>query len=174
MNIKRSLQYFYLKILRIHDTPHRIALGIFSGIFSGVLPGAGPIFSLILAFILRANKAAALLGCIVVNTWISLVVLIPAMKIGSAICGIGFQELKKNVNGLRENFSFSDLMQVSFFNVLLPLMLGLCIVSAIIGIGAYIVSYGAITNFRKMKEKRKRKKMQKNNAQHVPLEDKLV
>ncbi|HEY4706857.1 MAG TPA: DUF2062 domain-containing protein [Thermodesulfobacteriota bacterium] len=67
--IGRRARLVYLKILRIDDPPERIARGAAIGVAMGVLPtfGLGTILSLAGAFILKANKAAAVLGSFVVN-----------------------------------------------------------------------------------------------------------
>ncbi len=67
--LKRRLRLLYLKILRIDDPPEKIARGAAIGVMMGILPtfGLGIVLSLILAFILRANKAAAVLGSLIMN-----------------------------------------------------------------------------------------------------------
>ncbi|MEI7905523.1 MAG: DUF2062 domain-containing protein, partial [Candidatus Firestonebacteria bacterium] len=68
-NIKRILQFLYLKVIRLNDTPHKIALGVAIGVFIAVFPtfGLGFIFSVFFAWLLSANKAAALIGTLVGN-----------------------------------------------------------------------------------------------------------
>lgn len=67
--IGRRAKLVYLKILRIDDPPERIARGAAIGVAMGVLPtfGLGALFSLAAAFILKANKAAAVLGSFAAN-----------------------------------------------------------------------------------------------------------
>ena len=62
--LKRPARYLYLKLVRTDDTPHSIALGMALGIFIAVFPtfGLGLILAVIFAQLIRANKAAALLG----------------------------------------------------------------------------------------------------------------
>src|SRR3989337_2514993 len=69
VRFKRKARLTYLRILRIDDPPERIARGAAIGVAMGVLPtfGLGTILSLAAAFILRANKAAAVLGSFIVN-----------------------------------------------------------------------------------------------------------
>src|SRR3989304_3270052 len=69
VRLKRKARLTYLKILRIDDPPERIARGAAIGVAMGVLPtfGLGALFSLAAAFILKANKAAAVLGPFAAN-----------------------------------------------------------------------------------------------------------
>lgn len=66
---KRRSRYFYLKILRIDDPPEVIARGAAIGVFMGVFPtfGVGTFLSLGAAFLLKANKASAVIGSFIVN-----------------------------------------------------------------------------------------------------------
>ncbi len=67
--LRRRLRLIYLQILRIDDPPERIARGAAIGVMMGILPtfGLGIILSIIFAFIFRANKAAAVLGSLIMN-----------------------------------------------------------------------------------------------------------
>ncbi|HBG46748.1 MAG TPA: DUF2062 domain-containing protein [Deltaproteobacteria bacterium] len=67
--IRRRAKLIYLRILRIDDPPERIARGASIGVLMGVLPtfGLGMIFSLAAAFVLKANKASAVLGTLIAN-----------------------------------------------------------------------------------------------------------
>ena len=57
------------KLLLINDSPERIARGFAIGVFWGIMPtfGFAWIFSLPIAFLLRANKVSAVLGTFVSN-----------------------------------------------------------------------------------------------------------
>ncbi len=69
VKIRRKLKYAYLKIVRLDDPPERIARGAAIGVLMGILPtfGIGGLLSLGLAFVLRANKAAAVAGSMIMN-----------------------------------------------------------------------------------------------------------
>jgi uncharacterized protein (DUF2062 family) len=81
--VKRLAKVVYLKLFRINDSPLKIALGFGLGVFIGVMPGVGPVIALLLAFLFRVNRASALLGSILFNTWVGLIALLLAIKIGS-------------------------------------------------------------------------------------------
>lgn len=65
----RRAKLVYYRILRLEDPPERIARGAAIGVFMGVLPtfGLGALLSLAAAFALKANKAAAILGSLIMN-----------------------------------------------------------------------------------------------------------
>ncbi len=65
----RRARLTYLKMLRLSDPPEKIALGAAIGVFMGIFPtfGVGTLLALLLAAMTRANKAAAVLGSLVMN-----------------------------------------------------------------------------------------------------------
>ena len=69
VRFKRRVRLLYLRIMRLDDPPERIARGAAIGVLMGVLPtfGLGGILALALAFVLKANKAAAVIASAIVN-----------------------------------------------------------------------------------------------------------
>jgi uncharacterized protein (DUF2062 family) len=55
--------------VRIHDSPQKIAWGLAVGAFLGVFPtfGLGTLIALALAIVFKFNKAAAILGSLIMN-----------------------------------------------------------------------------------------------------------
>jgi uncharacterized protein len=86
--IFRFFKFIYIKLFRIHDTPQRIALGFGLGVFTGILPGAGPIAAIFLALLFHANRASALLGSLITNTWLSVLTFSLSVRIGLGIMGL--------------------------------------------------------------------------------------
>jgi len=84
----RFFKVLYLKLFRIDDSPHKIALGFGLGVFLGVMPGMGLIAALAIAIIIKVNRIAALLGSILTNTWLSIPVFFLAVRTGSAVTGV--------------------------------------------------------------------------------------
>src|SRR3989338_11447506 len=99
-SFKRLLKFLYLKLFKINDTPQKIALGLGLGVFAGIFPGTGPAASLFLAFIFRANRASALIGSMLTNTWLSVVTLLLAIKLGALMFGIQWEEIQNNGTSL--------------------------------------------------------------------------
>jgi len=137
--ILRSLKFIYHKVFRINDSPQKISLGFGLGVFLGILPGTGPIASLVLATFLRVNRASALLGSIITNTWLSLVTFVFSVKIGSFILGIKPQTIRAGWEGLISDFSWGSLLKVSSLKIALPVFLGYVITGLAAGILAYLL-----------------------------------
>lgn len=66
--LARRLRYFYYRLIRLRDRPHRIARGLAAGVFAGCFPffGLQTLIGVLLATLFRGNKFVAAAG-----TWIS-------------------------------------------------------------------------------------------------------
>jgi uncharacterized protein (DUF2062 family) len=137
---KRFLKTLYFKLFKINDTPQKIALGLGLGVFSGITPGIGPLTALFLAFLFRANRASALLGTLVTNTWTSLLTFILSIKIGSAIIGVSWKDVYQAWMLLVKDFHFYRLFNLSVLQIILPVALGYLVISAVLSIVAYLLT----------------------------------
>jgi hypothetical protein len=137
---KGLLKALYLKLFKINDTPQKIALGLGLGVFSGVIPGIGPLTALFLAFIFRANRAAALLGTLLTNTWSSFLTFILSIRIGSAIIGISWKGVYGAWMFLIKDFHFYRLFELSVLQVILPVVLGYLVIAVVFGILTYLLT----------------------------------
>ena len=135
----RFFKLLYFKIFLINDTPHKIAFGFAIGVFVGILPGAGILAALFLAFLFRVNRAAALLGSLLTNTWISIVTFLLSIKIGSAIMGIDWHAAYNRSMIFIKNFHWAEIGKASVFDIVLPLVLGYLVISFSAGLLAYII-----------------------------------
>ena len=131
---------FYQKLFRINDTPQRIALGLGLGVFSGILPGTGPIAALFLAFLLRVNRASALLGSLATNTWLSVVTFLLSVKLGSVIMKLDWQEAYQNWLLFLKEFHWSTLLRLSILKVILPVIVGYFVVAFCSGLVVYVTT----------------------------------
>jgi len=131
---------FYQKLFRINDTPQRIALGLGLGVFSGILPGTGPIAALFLAFLLRVNRASALLGGLATNTWLSVVTFLLSVKLGSAIMKLDWQDVYWDWRLFLKDFHWSILLKLSILKIILPVMVGYFLVAFCLGLVVYLTT----------------------------------
>lgn len=129
----------YDKLFRINDSPQRIALGISLGVFAGLVPGVGILTAIFLAFIFRANRAAALAGVLLSNTWTSLLSFVLSVKIGSAIMGLSWSDLYNEWMLLIKDFHLSRL-NLSILRIAIPVAIGYLIIAVISGISAYLIT----------------------------------
>ncbi|MBM3246190.1 MAG: DUF2062 domain-containing protein [Candidatus Omnitrophica bacterium] len=137
---KGFLSLFYEKLFKINDTPQKIALGLGLGIFLGILPGTGPVAALTLAFILRVNRASALLGSLLVNTWLSIVTFPLSLRLGSAIMQQRWQDVYANWQFLLQNGHWSVLLKLSVLKIIFPVIVGYAAVAFILGIVACLTA----------------------------------
>lgn len=138
--IYRFFQILYAKLFVINDTPQKVAVGVGVGVFFGVFPGLGPLAALSFAFILRVNRAGALLGSILTNTWLSIPVFVLAAGIGSALTGSSYAEMRSAWTTLVNNFSWGSLVKLSAGDIFIPIIVGYLIVSMVIGLAAYLAA----------------------------------
>jgi len=133
----KRVKAFLLKIIKINDTAHKISLGFAVGVTLGVIPTTGPLASFFVALLLRANPLSAVLGSLLVNTWLSFIILIPAAKIGGLLLNLNWQSIYKEGLGFFRSFNWQNLLKISIYKIILPILIGY----AIIGIGLGIIGY---------------------------------
>ena len=139
-----SIKRIYAKLVFINDTPHKVALGLGLGVFAGIMPGMGILAALFLAFVFRANRASALLGSMLTNTWLSIVTFLLSIKAGSAIMKLDWYQVYKNYRFFLKNFQWADLFKASIFKLVLPLVIGYIAISLALGLAVYFISYAII------------------------------
>ena len=141
----RSVPGYFSGLLRklfiIDDTPQKIALGLGIGVFLGIMPGTGPVAALIIAALVRANKASALIGAVLTNTWFSLVCLVLAAKIGALLMHTNWQEIINRWQQAFRPFAWHKLIQPEFLRISLTIAIGYLIISLCLGLVAYIAAY---------------------------------
>ncbi len=147
-NILRLLRLIYIKLFRIHDTPQKIALGVGIGVFLGIAPGTGPIAAVFMAFVLRVNRAAALLGSLLTNTWLSIVTFFLSIKIGASIMGVDWQDVHRNWGQFLKDFKVVTLFKLATLKIILPVIIGYFVVSFCLGLIAYLITLTIITRIR--------------------------
>lgn len=130
----------YQNLVVINDSPQKIAAGLGIGVFFGVLPGLGPVAALFCAVLVRVNKAAALLGGILTNTWLSIPVFALAAGVGAVATGRTYAEIGNSWQALLKDFHWSALFKASAIDILLPVLAGYVIVSLLLGFAVYLAT----------------------------------
>ncbi|MDP2940752.1 MAG: DUF2062 domain-containing protein [Candidatus Omnitrophota bacterium] len=149
--LQRFFRLIYLKFFRINDTPQKIALGAGLGVFSGVLPGTGPLVALFLAFIFRVNRASALLGSLLTNTWISFLTFLLAIKAGSAILHLSWQDTRQNWAVFLKGFKWVSLFKLSALKIILPVILGYLVIAFLAGTLIYLITLFIVMSIKRRK-----------------------
>jgi uncharacterized protein (DUF2062 family) len=138
--ILRFLKFLYLKLFKINDSPQRIALGFGIGAFCGIMPAMGPLVSIFLALTFRVNRASALLGSLLTNTWLSLLAFILSIQIGSAIMGMNYKDVYRAWLALFRNFRWPELFKLSTLDITLPVILGYLVISFCMAVAVYLIT----------------------------------
>jgi len=138
--VTKFFKAIYEKIFKINDSPQKVSLGFGVGVFAGIFPGTGPVAALFMAMILRANRASALIGALLTNTWLSFVTFILALQIGAWILKVKWQDIYNQSLGFLRDFHWLNLFKVSFLQIILPMLLGYVLIGLALGLLAYITT----------------------------------
>lgn len=144
----RFFKLVYHKLCRMNDTPQRIAAGFAIGVFLGVMPGLGLIAAIVMASILRVNKASAIVATLITNTWISLIMIPASIKVGAWVMKLDWNSVYTNTQNLIKDFHWKDLFNVSIIQLAMPLVVGFIIVSIILGVVTYLLIFILVTRVR--------------------------
>ncbi len=137
------------KLIGISDHPQKIAIGLGLGAFLGVLPGVGPLTALALAAFFKVNKASALLGVLITNTWLTFVTFVLSIKLGSAIMHLDWHQLYQEWLLFIKHFHWSDLFKTAILKMVFPVVVGYLIIGFVFGLCIYLVSLVIIARFKK-------------------------
>lgn len=150
--IKRRARLAYLKILRLDDPPERIARGAAIGVLMGVLPtfGLGGLLSLSLAWALRGNKAAALIGSAIVNPLTAPLFWTASILTGSKI-------LNRDSDAILAALKNENLIAAAG-DAALVYIAGNAVLSAVFTAASYFLVKAAITGYRARKERKRRER----------------
>jgi uncharacterized protein (DUF2062 family) len=153
IDLARFFRAAYLKIIRINDSPHKIAGGFALGVFLGILPGAGPMASVVLAYFFQVNKAAALAGSLLTNSWFSVVTFALAIKTGAWLTGSKWQELYEQAKALVTPFDWRKFFDGSSLPIIKPLLAGYAAIGLVSGAVIYAVVWLIVIAYRKRKKR---------------------
>ena len=138
--IKNAFKTIYDKLVKIDDSPQRVALGFAVGVFCGILPGTGPLAAVALALVFHVNKAAAFIGGLLTNTWLSVLTFVMAVKLGSAFTGANWNDVYDKCKDIIRNLSWENFKSIPFSEIILPLSIGYFLVGLICGAFAYLIA----------------------------------
>ncbi len=145
------LKLVYIKLIRIDDTPQKIAWGFGLGVFAGIMPFAGPIAAVFLAILFKVNRISAFLGGLLTNTWITIVAFFFSIKIGAFIFGLDGEIIHSRWTALLKDFHISSLLKLSALEITLPVVTGYFVIALFSAFAAYIAA-SLIMKFMKRKK----------------------
>lgn len=161
-NYKRSLKYFYWRLVRIQGSPEALARGLACGVFAGLFPFAGSqtILALLLAFLFRGNKILATVGPWISNPFTSVPIYLFNFQVGKWLLNDHSQT----------NVSFESWQDVKELGsgVFLPLLLGCVTVGIVCAVASYFLGLWLIYRVRASTLKRHRRKRSEHLHKKYP------
>ena len=136
----------YLKIVRMNDSPPRVALGVAIGVFLGIFPtfGLGIVLAFAVAWVLGANRVASLVGSLIMNPLTT-----PFFWTISALFGAW-------ITGLHKDIIMNDLKTGMIFKALGPsvyaYMIGNLIISIVFAVASYYFTLLILKTHKKNKK----------------------
>lgn len=138
------IKRFVKGLIRIHDSPKRIALGVAIGVFWGILPtfGFAILFSVPTAFVLRANRLSAIAGTFVSNplTWFFIYPF--GYKIGQQILGLPPMDFSGGLFRLQNLLNLGKALAVGAYVGNFLLAMGISLLS-------YLVVWKVLARYRR-------------------------
>ncbi|HPF40792.1 MAG TPA: DUF2062 domain-containing protein [Phycisphaerae bacterium] len=158
------------RILHLDDSPHRIAFGVFLGFVVGWTPTMGLqiVIYLLLAYLLRANRASGLLPVFLTNPITAVPVYLLNWQIGRWILhpnGLSPATIAAQREAIRNfvgNFRLSRLLDADFWSSAgaafhafgMELVVGCLVVGVACGVAGYIAAYYGVIAYRKRRAQR--------------------
>lgn len=152
VRLRRRFRLVYLRLLRINDPPERIARGAALGMAMGILPtfGAGTVLSFAFAFVLRANKAAAILGSLIMNPLTQPFFWTASIILGALILG---EDSASILEEMKDEGMLRGLTQAS-----VVYLAGNLVITGVVSVGAYFLIKAGIISHRRRKAARRERK----------------
>jgi uncharacterized protein (DUF2062 family) len=179
---RRAATYLRHRLTRIPDAPHRVARGIACGIFASFTPifGLHFIFAAVLAWLVRGNIIASLIGTAVGNPLTFPLIAVLSLDLGRTIMdtgdGIPFTQIMTSfglagdeiIRNIKAIFT-ADVMQWTQLGrfmrgVFLPYLLGGSVLGLVAAIVGYWLSLPALHGYQKLRNLRREARAQKKAA----------
>jgi uncharacterized protein (DUF2062 family) len=146
---RRAIRYYWHRLHRMHGTSVSIAAGLACGVGSAFSPLIGTHFvlAILLAWVVRGNAVAAVIGTFVVNPWTAPPVWFATYYLGSHLLGIdeggadAFRHFVAMFRDLTEAAFTLDgeLFRTQVWPVLLPMLVGSVPLGMVSGLATYLI-----------------------------------
>lgn len=151
--MRKRIRDYIKKFFLIDDTPHKVAGGAALGAFMGITPGEGVLSTLLLAYIFRLNRLAALAGVLAFNMWTTVLALPVATAIGGLVFHVDPQKLSSDFHetlnlGWQYLFSWNILRETA-----IPLLAGYVILAGAVAGALYFSLLFFLIRKKRLKEK---------------------
>lgn len=156
--LRRWVRYQYIRLVRLDDSPEKIARGVALGVVLGILPtfGLGVVAAIILAGYLKLNKASAVIGTLIMNPWTSPFFWALSYLAGSLLLGYNLQETVALIKYLKTHEDVWKNLLAQ--RLLLPYIIGNIIITAGSAATSYIACLYAVKAYKRARSKRNKGK----------------
>lgn len=150
----RRVRYFYLRLILLPDSPHRVSLGLAVGIFVGLTPTVPiqTILALFLAWILRGSKIAACLGI-----WITNPVTIPPFYTAMFFVGRALTPFGGQAHMLKRAWQTKNLLDMGT-DIGLAILFGGIILGVVCAPLTYVLAYKYVARLQAWERAKMRKR----------------
>lgn len=161
-SFRRSLKYFYWRLVRLQGRPESLARGLACGVFAGLFPFAGSqtLLALLLAFLFRGNKILATVGPWISNPFTSVPIYLFNFEVGKWLLH----------DSTKTEVSFESWQEVMKLGseIVLPLFVGCVAVGFVCAIFSYFFGLWLIRRVHASSQQRYRRKRLKHLHQRYP------
>ena len=147
--ISRFISYYKLKLARLPASTYAISSGFACGSMVSFTPLLGLHFflAIVLAYIIRGNFVAALIGTIVGNP-------LTFPFIWSLIYNIGIYVSDKSHSNLNSEINIEMILSETY-EIFIPMLIGGSVLAIPIWLTTYLITYSFISSYKKSKNKKK-------------------
>lgn len=152
---RRAFKYIRLRVVRLSDTSAKIAAGLAIGVAVSFSPlmGTHLIQAALIAYIIRANVIASLIGTIIGNPWTFPFIWWAAISLGSALFGLFGLPASTNLPEVMDISIFWDLVTHDPLRIFLPWMLGGYLIALVIWPFCYFFFYNLVKGAKAARKK---------------------
>ena len=136
--LKKYLQDLYLETVQSKDSPQRIALSFGIGVFLGILPFTGVLAAIAVAWYFKLNKAGAIIGSVITNTWLGFVVLGASIHLSCLFLGVNANDIQQKFHYIIKNLHWESLKDAFILKILLAVTIGYVLLSIFLSLIAYL------------------------------------
>jgi uncharacterized protein (TIGR03546 family) len=135
----------FREILKVKDTPHRIAMAFALGVFMGISPllGLHTIGAFFIAWLLRLNRLVAIIGVYITNPWTIVPIYTFCIWVGARLTG-----LEKIIPAVNWNDVSFMVFMGELKHLIIPFLVGSIVVGSISAIISYFIIHWAVVKYR--------------------------
>jgi uncharacterized protein (DUF2062 family) len=124
----------FREILKVKDTPHRIAMAFALGVFMGISPllGLHTIGAFFIAWLLRLNRLVAIIGVYITNPWTIVPIYTFCLWVGAKLTGL---------ERIIPTIGWNDVTLMVYMSELKPLIKPFLVGTIVVGSLSAVISY---------------------------------